>query len=236
MTINLKNFIGVFAFAAVLFTVACTKETLDNILNDANIVAVDELVTFSDPSNGTKSKLMDEPAGGPTSPDSVGHGGGHGGGHGHGWGRGRGSHPGRIAGDSIGFSGLPSAAQTYLLTNSDTSKIVRIVKITLPDGTFQYVVRLNNRTHLHFDAAGVVIVTTTDRHQFTNIAITDLPAAAQTYLNANTTAANIVGIIKVTKLDGTVIYGVRLADNKRFTFDAAGALIANPTGGRRGRH
>ena len=234
MTINLKNFIGVFAFAAVLFTVACTKETLDTIVNDENIVAVDELVTFSDPTNGTKSKLLDEPVGGPMSPDSVGNGHGHG--HGHGWGRGHGSHPGRIAGDSIGFSGLPSAAKTYLLTNSDTSKIVRIVKITLPDGTFQYVVRLNDRTHLHFDAAGVIIISTTDRHQFVNIAFTDLPTAAKTFLNAHTTVANIVGIIKVTKLDGTFIYGVRLADNTRYTFDAAGAVIANPRGGRRGRH
>jgi hypothetical protein len=231
MTISLKSFIGSFAFAAVLFTVACTKETLDTIVNDANIVAVDELVTFSDPANVTKSKLNDdptlEPVSGPPPPDSVG--------HGHGWGRGHGSHPGRIAGDSIGFSGLPSAAKTYLLT-LDTSKIVRIVKITLPDGTFQYAVRLKDHTHIHFDATGVVITTTTDRHQFTNIAFTDLPTAAQTFLNANTTVANIVGIIKVTKLDGTFEYGVRLADNTRYTFNAAGAVIANPKGGRKGHH
>jgi hypothetical protein len=230
MTISLKNFMGAFAFAAVLFTVACTKENIDALIGDSNIVAVDELVTFSDPSNGTKSKLNDEPVSGPMSPDSVGNG------HGHGWGRGHGSHPGRIAGDSIGFSGLPSAAKTYLLTNSDTSKIVRIVKITLPDGTFEYAVRLNDHTHLHFDAAGAVVITTNDRHQFINIALTDLPAAAQTFLNANTTVANIVGIIKITKPDGTFEYGVRLADNTRYTFDAAGAVIPNPKGGRKGRH
>jgi hypothetical protein len=222
MTISLKSFIGTFAFAAVLFTVACTKENLDNIVNDANIVAVDELVTMSEP-----------PSGPPPPPDST-----------RSprdssnrcWGRGHGNHPGKIKGDSIGFSGLPSAAQTYLLTNSDTSKIVRIVKITLPDGTFQYVVRLKDRTHLHFDAAGVVIMTTTDRHQFVTITFNDLPAAAKTYLNANTTVANIVAVIKVTKPDGTFVYGVRLADNTRFTFDAAGAKIDNPKGGRKGRH
>ncbi|MDZ7877052.1 MAG: hypothetical protein U5L45_05250 [Saprospiraceae bacterium] len=232
MTINLKNFIGVFAFAAVLFTVACTKETLDTIVSDANIVAVDELVTFSDPTNSTKSKLTDEPVSGPMSPDSVGN--GHG--HGHGWGRGRGSHPGRIVGDSIAFTGLPSAAQTYLLANSDTSTIVRIAKITLSDGTIQYSVRFSTRKHLHFDAAGVVIITTTHNHVFTNILITDLPAAAQTYLAANVIAANIVGIIKVTSTDGTITYGVRMADNTRYTFDTAGAVIPNPKGGRRGRH
>jgi hypothetical protein len=113
---------------------------------------------------------------------------------------------------------------------------VRIIKITLPDGTIQYGVRLNDHTHLHFDAAGAVITTTTDRHQFVIITFNDLPAAAKTYLNANTTVANIVGIIKITKPDGTFAYGVRLADNTRYTFDAAGAVIPNPTGGRRGRH
>lgn len=222
MTISIKSFISSLAFAAILFTVACTKDAIDTITSDANIVAVNELVTLSEP-----------PSGPPPPPDSThlprdsSH---------HGWGHGHGDHPGHVAGDSIGFSALPSAAKTYLLTNSDTSKIAKIVKITLPDGTFQYVVRLKDHTHIHFDAAGAVILTTTDNHHFVTILFTDLPAAAQTYLNAHTTVANIVGIIKVTKPDGTFEYGVRLADNTRFTFNAAGALIANPTGGRRGHH
>lgn len=219
MTVNIKNLFGSLAFMAILFTVACTKDATDTITSDAAIVAVDELVTLSDPSSG------------PNTPDSV---------HVNGdstrcWKKGRGNHPGRIKGDSIGFADLPAAAQAHLLT-LDTSKILRIVKITLPDGTFQYAVRMNDRTHIHFDAAGVVITTTTHDHRFTVIAFADLPAAAQTYLNTNTTVANIVGIIKVTKPDGTFIYGVRLSDNTRYTFDAAGALIPNPTGGRRGRH
>lgn len=222
MTISMKSFISSLAFAAILFTVACTKDAVDTIVSDANIVAVDELVTLSEP-----------PSGPPPPPDST---------HSprdsshHGWGHGHGNHPGRVAGDSIGFSALPSAAKTYLLANTDTSKIVKIVKITLPDGTFQYAVRLKDHTHLHFDAAGVVITTTTDHHQFVTINFADLPAAAQTYLNAHTTVANILGIIKVTKPDGTFEYGVRLVDNTRFTFNAAGALIANPTGGRHGHH
>jgi hypothetical protein len=222
MTRSIKNLVGSLAFMAILFTVACTKDTTDTV-SDASIVAVDELVTLSDP-----------PAG-PNTPDSI-----HansdstrcwGGRHG----RGRGNHPGRIQGDSIGFTDLPAAAQTYLLT-LDTSKILRIVKITLSDGTIQYAVRMADHTHIHFDAAGVVITTTTSDHHFTVIAFADLPAAAQTYLNTNTTVANIMGIIKITKPDGTIIYGVRMTDNTRYTFDAAGALIANPTGGRRGHH
>ena len=224
MTVNIKNLFGSLAFLAIMLTVACTKDATDTLTNDALIVPVNELVTLSDP-----------PAG-PNTPDSIRppHGDSSrcwGGGRG----RGHGDHPGRIKGDSIGFSSLPSAAQAHLLT-LDTSKILRIVKITLPDGTFQYVVRFKDRTHLHFDAAGVVIVTTMDRHNFTVIAFADLPAAAQTYLNTNTTVANIVGIIKVTKPDGTIEYGVRLSTNVRYTFNAAGALIANPVGGRHGHH
>lgn len=218
MTTSIKNLFGSLAFMAILFTVACTKDAIDTI-NDANIVAVDELVVLSDPSAG------------PNTPDSI-----RSGDSTRCWKGGRGNHPGRVKGDSIGFSGLPTAAQTYLLT-LDTSKIVRIVKITLPDGTFQYAVRLNDRTHIHFDASGAVITTTTHDHRFARIAFADLPAAAQTYLNTNTTVANIVGIIKVTKADGTVEYGVRFTNNTRFTFNAAGAVIPNPTGGRRrGRH
>lgn len=223
MTVNIKNLLGSLAFLALVLTVACTKNATDTLTNDATIVPVNELVTLSDP-----------PAG-PNTPDSVRTnsdstrcwGGRHG--------RGHGNHPGRIKGDSIGFLTLPTAAQTYLLT-LDTSKILRIVKITLPDGTIQYVVRFKDYTHIHFDSAGVVIVTTMDRHHFVVIAFTNLPAAAQTYLNANTTVANIVGIIKITKTDGTIIYGVRMSDNTRFTFNAIGALIPNPTGRRRGHH
>jgi hypothetical protein len=224
MTTSIKNFIGSLAFMAILFTVACTKDAVDTVTSDANISAVNELVTLTEPPSGPN---------GPTTPDSMHHNGdtSH-----HCWGRGHGEHPGRVKGDSIGFSGLPSAVQTYLLTNSDTSKIVKIVKITLPDGSFQYVVRLKDHTHLHFDAAGVYISTTTDNHHFVTILLADLPAAAQTYVNAHTTAANIAGIIKITKPDGTVIYGVRLTDNTRFTFDAAGVLIANPKDGRHGHH
>jgi hypothetical protein len=228
MTTNIKSFIGSLAFMAILFTVACTKDTVEELVTtDANLVAVNELVTTSDLVIKT-SGALDVPTSGPDSPDSARTG------HGHGWGRGHGSHPGGIAGDSIGFGTLPTATQTYLLTNADTSKIKKIVKITLQDGTFQYVVRFTDGTHSHFDATGTFISTTTDRHVHVVILFTDLPTAAQTYLNANTTAANIVAVIKVTNTNGIVTYGVRLVDNTRITFNAAGEVIPNPTGGRRG--
>lgn len=216
MTASIKNLIGSLAFLAILFTVACTKEAIDDMLNDATIVAVDELVVLGDPTGGPDSVRT------PTDSSRC-------------WKGGRGNHPSRVKGDSIGFSSLPAAAQTYLNTNTTVANIKRIVRITLPDGTVQYAVRFNDGTHLHFDAAGAVVTTSHHRHNFVRIALTDLPAAAQTHLNTNTTVANIVGIIKVTKPDGTITYGVRFADDTRLTFDAAGAVIPNPTGGRRKR-
>ena len=216
MTASIKNLIGGLAFMAILFTVACTKEAIDDLTADATIVAVDELVVLGDP--------MGSPDSVRTPRDSS-----------RCWKGGHGNHPSRVKGDSIGFSSLPTAAQTYLNTNTTVANIKRIVRITLPDGTVQYTVRFNDGTHLHFDAAGEVITTSHHKHNFVRITLTDLPAAAQTYLNTNTTVANIVGIIKVTKPDGTITYGVRFSDDKRLTFDAAGAVIPNPVGGRRKR-
>ena len=219
MTASIKNLIGSLAFLAILFTVACTKDGIDpnDMTADATIVAVDELVVLGDPTGGPDSVH--------TPRDSS-----------RCWRGGHGNHPGRVKGDSIGFSSLPTAAQTYLNTNTTVANIKRIVRITLPDSTVQYAVRFNDRTHLHFDAAGAVITTTQHAHNFVTILFTALPAVAQTYLNTNTTVANIVGIIQVTKPDGTITYGVRFADNTRLTFNAAGAVIPNPQGGRRKRH
>ncbi len=216
MTASIKNLIGGLAFMAILFTVACTKEAIDELTADATIVAVDELIVLGDPTGGPDSVR--------TPRDSS-----------RCWRGGHGNHPGRIKGDSIGFSSLPTAAQTYLNTNTTVANIKRIVRITLPDGTVQFAVRFNDGTHLHFDAAGEVVTTSHHKHNFVRITLTDLPAAAQTYLNTNTTVANIVGIIKVTKPDGTITYGVRFADNTRLTFNAAGVVIPNPVGGRKKR-
>jgi Putative beta-lactamase-inhibitor-like, PepSY-like len=224
MNVSIKNLLKVATLVGILFTVACTKESSGDVLADGSLTTVDELVV-----SGTG-------AGGP---DSLGH-------HrdstsGHFWKGGggkHGNHPSKVQGDSIGFSGLPAAAQANLIANTDTSKITRIVKITLADGTFNYVVRFSDRKHIHYDAAGVVLVKATKDHQFTEITFADLPAAAQTYLNANTTVANITTVVKITKPDGTIIYGIRMSDNTHFAFDSAGALLDTPTGGgrRKGKH
>lgn len=211
-----KNFIRVAMFFAVILTVACTKDDMGTDLFSDDITAsVNELVASGTGAGG--------PGGDSTKP----------GGHRH-WKGGHGEHPGRSKGDSIGLSGLPQAAQAYLLANTDTSKLKRIAKITLADGTFRYVARLITGKHFHFDAAGAVVTTPMDNHVFTEILFTDLPAAAQTYILANTTLVNVSMVIKITKPDGTVVYGVRLADNKHYAFDAAGALLVGK--GHKKRH
>ena len=210
-----KNFLRVATLIAVIFTVACTKEDVStDLFSDDTTVALNELVA-----SGTGS-------GGPGTNSTHTNGGGHGDCH---WKGGHGDHPGRLKGDSIAFSGLPLAAQTYLLANTDTSKLKRIAKITLKDNTVRYAVRLSDGKHYHFDASGTLVVTPMDNHTFTEITFAELPAAAQTYVLSKTTAANISVVIKITKPDGTVVYGVRLADNTHYRFDAVGAVLPEST-------
>lgn len=215
MNVSIKNLFRVATLAGLLFAVACTKESTGDILADSTVTTVDELVASGTGAGGDSTKS-----------DTSRHGGCWKGGRKHG------NHPARVAGDSIGFTDLPAAAQTYLNTNTTVANITRIVKVTLADGTVNYVVRFNDRTHIHFDAAGTFLTKTTSKHQFTEIAFTDLPAAAQTYLNTNTTVANITTIVKITKPDGTIVYGVRLNDNTHFAFDSTGALLDIPGGGK----
>lgn len=218
MTVSIKKFLRVATFAGILLAVACTKESTGDVLADGTLTTVDELVVSGTGAGGDSSTT-----------DSTRGRCWRGGGGKHG------NHPARVQGDSIGLTDLPAAAQTYLNANTTVANITRIVKITLADGTVNYVVRFNDRTHIHFDSAGAVLSTQTDKHQFTEITFADLPAAAQTYLNTNTTVANITTVVKITKPDGTVVYGVRLSDNTHYAFDSAGALLDTPTGGKGGR-
>ena len=89
----------------------------------------------------------------------------------------------------------------------------------------RYVVDLKNHKHLFFDASGNLVTQPTHDHAFVAIAYTDLPAAAKTYLTANTDITKITHVIKITLPNGTIAYGVRLSDNKHFLFDAVGVLL-----------
>lgn len=218
MKMLLKNFVRLATFVAFIFAISCTKEDLTaDLFSDENATTVNELVATGSGGPGGDSTHMD------------------GGNHSHGWRSGHRDHPGHSRGDSIAFSGLPETAKTYLIGNVDTSKITRIAKVTLRDSSVRYGVRLSNGTHIHFDANGAVVATPTDRHVFTEITFAELPAAAQTYVLSKTTADKIAIVIKVTKPDGTVFYGVRLTDNTHFAFDSTGAVVTKSSG-RRGRH
>lgn len=124
---------------------------------------------------------------------------------------------------TLAFADLPVAVQTYLNANIDVTKIAQITKRTTSSGTVVYQIRLTDNTRITLDEAGTVIVKPTD----TKVVITfaELPAAVQTYLNANTTVVNISEITKSTRPDGTVIYDVKFTDGKHIHLNAAGVVV-----------
>ena len=125
--------------------------------------------------------------------------------------------------ETVAFADLPTAVQTYLNANVDVTKIAQITKRTSPSGTVTYQVRLTDNTRITLDANGTVIVKPTD----TKVVVTfaDLPAAVQTYLNTNTTVANITTITKGTRPDGKVIYEVKFNDGKRIALTETGQVV-----------
>ncbi|MFZ4542967.1 MAG: PepSY-like domain-containing protein [Saprospiraceae bacterium] len=137
-------------------------------------------------------------------------------------------HPCGIKGDSIGFADLPGVIQTYLNTNlGGVDSIKAILKITMPDSSVQYSVRFLNGTHIHFDAAGNVL--TGPKDHFTAVKFEDLPAAVQTYLNANFDVSTILQITKRKSRSGEIVYEVRFANNTRIALDENGNVLVKPT-------
>jgi hypothetical protein len=220
----MKQLFQVLSMFILVLAVACTKtadvdpSTTDSL---AVITTSDELLTLGQGATG----IVAGPLGGDTSRhrcDSLGRGP-------------HGRHPNGGRGDSIAFADLPAAAQAYVTANLNGATVTRVEKITLPDGTVRYGVRLSDHTHFHFDATGAVIVDEPRGNGFVEITLADLPTTIQTYLTTNGHTTDIAHIVKVTKTDGTVFYGVRLTNNTIITFDATGAVIPNPTH-KRGHH
>jgi hypothetical protein len=210
----MKILVKVFAFLTVLLAFACTKEDTISTANevDAQTYALNELTALTANSHDTVTGKK-----GCGNRDCFGN-----------MGKGRHNHPDGIKGDSIGFGSLPQAAQDTLTASGAAATILRIVKITAADGTITYVVRFTDRKHIHFNANGVTIQVASKHHSFTAITIDELPAAAKAHVLANTTADKITHIIKITKQDGSIEYGVRISNNKGFYYDANGAVIAGP--------
>ncbi len=217
----MKQLFQILSMFILVLAVSCTKTSSVDPSSLEVITTSDALLTLGQGTSGTVAG----PMGGDTSRgrcDSLG--------------RGRhGRHPNGGRGDSIGFGNLPATAQAYLTANVDVTLIKRIEKITLSDGTIRYGVRLTDRTHYHFDATGALIVDEPRGNKFVEITLAELPAVIQTYLTNNGHTTGIDHIIKVTKKDGTIIYGVRLTNNTMITFDSTGAVIPNPTR-KRGHH
>jgi hypothetical protein len=223
----MKKMMYLLAIVSTGFFASCTQEevTTDSTSIEALVIdyttdagtqiAVDETLAASDPNSisafvfSSNSASGRDPKGGKKKKDKV-------------------EHPSGIKGDSIAFKDLPTVAQTYIIANNGgIDSIKSILKITLPDGMIEYSVRFLNGTHTHFDANGAVI--TKSKDQFTTVAFADLPAAVQTYLNANIDVTKIAQITKKTTPSGTVIYQVRLTNNTRITLDEKGTVIVKPT-------
>jgi hypothetical protein len=214
----MKNFLKVSVFLSMVLAFACTRTNDVTPSADVAITAtqlvLEEVVLQGTGAGGNGS---DSTCKGPRGKFENGP-----------RGKGKHDHPNGATADSITVSQLPAAAQTYLTTNGLTAKVVSVFKITHKDSTgatkITYVVRLNDKTHIHFDAAGAVVNKPTRNFTLVSITYADLPAAAKTYLAANTDVTKITHVVKITKADGTIEYGVRSSDNKHWHFDAAGAL------------
>lgn len=219
----MKNFVKFSAVAAALFLFSCTaQEDVTVETPDTNTLITTEFL-LGPPPTPTPSGTTSHRDSGRVC----------GGGHGRGT---NGHHLGHASGaqaDSITFAQLPQAAQTYITTNAGTLTIGKIIKITLPDSTIRYAVRFTNGTHYHFDATGVLIATPRHAHAFASVAFDSLPAAAKTYLLANTDTTLINHIIKITNANGSILYGVRLNNNTHYFFDVNGVIVPAPRRRRR---
>ena len=76
------------------------------------------------------------------------------------------------------------------------------------------------------DAAGALLPTPNRDKAFVDATYDALPAAAKTYLAANTDITKITNIVKITLANGRLQDGVRTSTNTHFLFDADGKLIA----------
>jgi hypothetical protein len=208
----MKNLVKLSAIAGFLFLFSCTAQdeiTTDATVDENLLITTEFLLGPSDSSHTDSTRRC---------------------GNGHGRGRG-GHHFGHASGaqaDSIGLADLPQTAQNYIATNAATLTIRKILKITLSDGTIRYAVRFTDGTHYHFDASGTFIVKPSHIHHFSSVAFDSLPAAARTYLLANTDTTLINHIVKIVQRNGTILYGVRLNNNTRYFFDSNGAIVPEP--------
>ena len=137
--------------------------------------------------------------------------------------------------DSIAVTALPAAAQTYITANYAGQTITAAYKVTI-DGTNEifYAAELSSGVEVVFDANGKFLMEEKDMYgdddheddaTITNIAATDLPATAQTYISTNFAGKTITKAYKATFKNGTIEYGVELNDGTDVYFDASGNFM-----------
>lgn len=227
----MKKLMFLLAIAGSGLIISCNKEDISTQSGDSALqidynsdlstrVASDEMLAATD-QNAISSFEF-------TSATASSRGGGDDGGGKGGRKKGKIGHPSGIKGDSIGFADLPAVIQNLLNSSYGGADSVKaVLKITMPDSSVQYSVRFLNGKHIHFDAAGNVL--TGPKDQFNTIKFADLPAAVQSYLNANIDVSKIVQITRRKAPDGTVVYEVRLSDNTRIALDEKGNVVVKPS-------
>ena len=149
---------------------------------------------------------------------------------------------GKHRGEEVTLADLPQAAQNYLAANVDVTTIEKYVKLTSPDGTKTHYLALfvdKTTKPLAFDADGAVVTLPPRGHKPPHaghpgngeeVTLAALPAAAQTYVNANVADLTTVkAYLKLTTPKGTA-YVVIFTDRatKPLHFDADGNKIDPP--------
>ncbi|MDQ3140751.1 MAG: PepSY-like domain-containing protein [Bacteroidota bacterium] len=127
----------------------------------------------------------------------------------------------------IVFTDLPQIAQVYLLTNTDTNKINKIIKITRKDGTIGYAVAMEDRIYFCFDAVGNLLQPAKKLHK-EEIELSSLPLLVQEYLDSKGATVKIAHIYKLTGPNGKFFYVIRLENGFALFFNEAGERIKTP--------
>lgn len=135
-------------------------------------------------------------------------------------------HPCALRAERLEYTDLPAKITDYIQSLTDENiYTVFILKISKSSDHYRYSVRLNSGLHAHFDSDGNLKKQVTKNKRFEAIRMDKLPLDAQTYLNDKINLESIIGILKVTKMDDSVRFVVRLKDNSRIRFNSEGDLL-----------
>lgn len=141
--------------------------------------------------------------------------------------------------DTVSIASLPADIEAYVTTNFPDEVITKAVSRTNDDNELVYIIRISSGEILAFDEAGEFLyekVRGNRGHGHRNrhadlIEVSDLPQTTQDYLSTNHSSEIVEKAFSITKRDGTVIYGVKLATGEALFFDESGTYLSDFTPG-----